>query len=246
MSILRRLEQQFSITTGDRDYGARPSRGRHLFLWHELPLSPRRTAPVLQRGPDAAREPEAIDRGRRSQRLEAVQLDAVPLEAAFLQNVARRRIGDTGARDQVVAIEFLEKEIDHGACGLGAKPLSPIVGPEPIAEFRRIRVATVDADHADRHMIVFDQEYRLAPILGGRAHEFDCVVLGIGVWQAAGVFRNAAIIRETRNRFYVRERRPAQRQPFGLEDADSRRAQRRWRNFLAPVGVLGWRDKTPR
>ena len=37
--------------------------------------------------------------------------------------------------------------------------------------------------------------------------------------QAAGVFRNAAIVGETRNCFYVRERRPAQRQPFGLEDA---------------------------
>src|SRR5260370_26575112 len=228
MSILRRLEQQFSITTGDRDYGARPSRGRHLFLWHELPLSPRRTAPVLQRRPDAARQAEAIDRGRRSQRLEAMQLDAAPLEAAFLQNVARRRIGEAGARDEVVAIEFLEKEIDHGACGLGAKALAPILDAEPVAEFRRIRVAAVDADHADRRMIVFDQEYRLAPIPGGRAHEFDGVVLGIGMRQAAGVFRNAAIIRETRNRFYVRERRPAQRQPFGLEDAGSRLAQGRW------------------
>ena len=53
--------------------------------------APRRTAPVLQRRPDAARQPEAIDRGRRSQRLEAMQLDAAPLEAAFLQDVARRR-----------------------------------------------------------------------------------------------------------------------------------------------------------
>src|SRR3954465_5008730 len=56
-----------------------------------LPLSPRRTSPVLQRRPDAARQAEAIDRGRGSQRLEAMQFDAAPLEAAFLQNVAGGR-----------------------------------------------------------------------------------------------------------------------------------------------------------
>ena len=49
---------------------------------------PRRTAPVLQRRPDAARQAEAVDRGRGAQRLEAVQFDAAPLEAAFLQDVA--------------------------------------------------------------------------------------------------------------------------------------------------------------
>jgi hypothetical protein len=39
------------------------------------------------------------------------------------------------------------------------------------------------------------------------------------MWQAAGIFRNAAIVGEMRDRFYVRERRPAQHQPFGFEDA---------------------------
>ena len=63
---------------------------------------PRRTAPVLQRRPDAARQAEAIDRRRRAQRLEAMQLDAAPLEAAFLQDVARRRIGDARAGDQML------------------------------------------------------------------------------------------------------------------------------------------------
>src|SRR5258708_32674212 len=62
-----------------------------------LPLAPGRTAPVLQRRPDAAREPKAIDRGRRTQRLEAMQFDAAPLEAAFLQDVARRRVGHARA-----------------------------------------------------------------------------------------------------------------------------------------------------
>ena len=46
-------------------------------------------------------------------------------------------------------------------------------------------------------------EHGLAAVGGRRAHEFDRVVLQIGVWQAAGIFRNAAIVGEMRNRFYV-------------------------------------------
>ena len=75
----------------------------------------------------------------RAQRLEAVQLDAAPLEAAFLQDVARGRVGDAGARDQVLGVEFLEEEIDHRARGFGAKTLAPMLDAEPIAEFRRVR-----------------------------------------------------------------------------------------------------------
>ena len=56
--------------------------------------------------------------------------------------------------------------------------------------------------------------------------------------QAAGVFRNAAVVGETRDRFYVRERRPAQRQPFGLEDASTRLAQCRGWDILQHVGLL--------
>ena len=56
--------------------------------------------------------------------------------------------------------------------------------------------------------------------------------------QAAGIFRNAAVVGETRDGFYVRERRPAQRQPFGLEDAATRLAQCRGRDILQHVGLL--------
>src|SRR5712672_826516 len=109
----------------------------------KLPHSSCRAAPVLQRRPDAARQAEAVDRGRGAQRLEAVQLDAAPLEAAFLQDVARGRVGDAGARDQVLGIEFLEEEIDHRARGFGAKTLAPMRDAEPVAEFRRVRLAAV-------------------------------------------------------------------------------------------------------
>src|SRR6266545_3369319 len=167
-----------------------------------------------------------------------MQLDAAPLEAAFLQNVARRGIGDARAGDQVLGIEFLEEEIDHRAGGLGAKALAPMLDAQPIAEFRRVGLTPVDADHADRRMIVFDQEYGLAAAGGHRAHEFDGVILQIGMRQAAGVYRNAAIVGETRNRFYVREGRPAQTQPFGLEDAATRLTQCRGRDVLQHVGLL--------
>src|ERR1017187_7272298 len=56
--------------------------------------------------------------------------------------------------------------------------------------------------------------------------------------QAAGILRDAAVIGEPRDRFYVRERRPAQHQPFGLEDAATGLAQCRGRDILQHVGLL--------
>ena len=85
---------------------------------------------------------------------------------------------------------------------------------------------------------MFDQERQIAAIGRHRAHEGDGVVLGIGMRQAAGIFRNAAVIGETRDRSYVRERRPAQQQPFGLEDAGTRLAPCRCREILQHVGLL--------
>src|SRR2546423_1474445 len=68
-----------------------------------LPLPSHRAAPIPQRRPHAARQPELVDRGRATERLEAVQLDAAPLEAAFLQNVARGRVGHPRAGKQMLA-----------------------------------------------------------------------------------------------------------------------------------------------
>src|SRR5258707_10208070 len=55
---------------------------------------------------------------------------------------------------------------------------------------------------------------------------------------AEGISRSAAVVGEARDRFYVRERRPAQYQPFGLEDAATRLAQSRGRDILQHVGLL--------
>ncbi len=82
--IRRRICLPFPEREGEGSEGSRSS------------TPPPRAVPALQRGPDAARQAEAVDRARRAQRLEAVQLDAAPLEAALLEDVARRRVDDAG------------------------------------------------------------------------------------------------------------------------------------------------------
>src|SRR5262249_31047978 len=80
------------------------------------------------------------------------------------------------------------------------------------------------------------------------ADEFDGMLLRIGMRQTARVLGDAAVVGETRNRFYVRERRPAQAQPFGLEDARTRLARHGRQKFLqhrpAPVMQLSKRKKS--
>src|SRR5258707_2581970 len=55
--------------------------------------------------------------------------------------------------------------------------------------------------------------------------------------QAASISRDPTIVSETRDRFYVRERRPAQHQPFGLEDEATRLVQCRGWDILQHVGA---------
>src|SRR5262249_29394593 len=136
-------------------------------------LPPYRTAPILQRGPDAARQPEFIDRGRATERLEAVQFDAAPLEAALLEDVARCGVGHARPGKQLLAAELVEEIVDRRACGLGAEALAPMLDAKPVAEFGRIGLDHVDADHADRRKILLDQERELARLGGGEADELD-------------------------------------------------------------------------
>ncbi len=118
------------------------------------------------------------------------------------------------------------------------KALAPMLDAEPIAEFRRLRLAPVDAGHADRLEIALDQEHSLARVVRGGAHEFDRMILTIGMRQAAGHLGDAPVIGEGRDRFYVREGRPAQHQPFSLEDAGTGLVQGRGRDILQHVGLL--------
>src|SRR5215813_984543 len=70
-------------------------------------LPSHRAAPMLQRRPDAARQAKLVNGSGAAERLEAVQLDSAPLEAALLQNVSRSRVGHAGAGEQMFAIELL-------------------------------------------------------------------------------------------------------------------------------------------
>src|SRR5262245_48598154 len=211
-------------------------------------LPSHRAAPILQRRPHAARQPELVDRGRAPQRLEAVQLDAAPLEAAFLQNVARGRVTHTRAGEQMIDGKLLKEIVDRRARSLSAKAPAPMLDTKPVAELRCIGLMHDEADHADWHKILLDQERKLARFGRDVAHELDGMLLRIGMRQATRILGDAAVVGETGNRFYVRERRPAQAQPFGLEDARTRLAQRWVQKFLqhrpAPVMQLEKREKS--
>src|SRR5215213_4153184 len=64
-----------------------------------------RRAPAFQRSPQAAVEAEAVDRRRARDRADTQQACTGPLEAAFLQHAARRRIGDARRRLDRLAVE---------------------------------------------------------------------------------------------------------------------------------------------
>jgi len=91
-----------------------------------------------------------------------MQFDAAPLEAAFLQHVARRRVGNASARPDLSDFEFGKSEIDYRVRSLGSEALPPIFHAQPITELRYLRLAPMQADHTDRREIAFDQESGLA------------------------------------------------------------------------------------
>jgi len=77
----------------------------------------------------------------------------------FSRMLREAGLADPRAGHQLFDIELLEGEIDHRARRFGGKTLAPMLDAQPVAEFRRVRMAPVDADHADRHKIVLDQEH---------------------------------------------------------------------------------------
>src|SRR5690349_6023258 len=108
-----------------------------------------RAAPMLERRPHAARQAEFVDRGGAAERLEAVQFDAAPLEAALLQYVARGRVGHAGACEQMLAGKLLEEIVDHRARSFSAETLAPMFDAQPVAELGRFVAGHVEADHAE-------------------------------------------------------------------------------------------------
>src|SRR5580700_2218982 len=112
-------------------------------------------APSLQRRPQAAVEPKAIDRRRRVDGADARQPHAGPLEAAFLQHPARGRIVDAGAGYERVMLEVAESVVDQGAHRFGGKTAAPIGHAEPVAELGPV-FTQVDAAYADRRAVERD------------------------------------------------------------------------------------------
>src|SRR5882724_920123 len=97
-------------------------------------------APVPQRCPQAAVEPEAVAWRRRGERADAIEPDAGPLETAFLQHPARRRIAHPRPRQQRVVAEIAEGMVDQGAGGLGGVALAPERNAEPIPDLGGLAV----------------------------------------------------------------------------------------------------------
>src|SRR5712691_6778115 len=133
-------------------------------------------APALERGPDRALEPEAVDRRRAFQRADAVEPDPGPLEAAFLQHPPRGRIGDAGTGLQRLELEIGEGVVDQRARRLGGEAAAPVRHAEPAAELRHQArsarpVARLEPARADERA------------LGERDHERGLPVRPVGCGQ---------------------------------------------------------------
>src|SRR5712692_490259 len=89
-------------------------------------------SPALERRPDAALEPEAVDRRGGVNRADAAQTDAGPLESAFLQHAPRRWIGHARRRLQRVVLEIAERMVDERVHRFGRIAFAPMGPAEPV------------------------------------------------------------------------------------------------------------------
>src|SRR5262245_1565582 len=175
--------------------------------------------PALQRYPEAAVEPEAVARRRGGEGADPQKAHAGPLETAFLQHPARRRIAHPRACQQRVIAELAEGMVDQDASRLGGVASAPERNAEPIADLRRVAVELGDAAGAD-------------DASAGRAdHEGNFVVDAVGgrkeglrigepirMRNARRVRRDAAVVGQRGNSPCVLEARCAQDQPRGFQD----------------------------
>src|SRR5262249_39671182 len=179
-------------------------------------------APALERGPDRSLEPEAVDRRRALERADAVEPDPGPLEAAFLQHPPRGRVGDARAGLQRLELEILERVLDQRAHRLGGVAATPIGYAEPDAELRRGAggarpLAQLEPAGADQRPVgERDRERPLRIRAVGCGEKCLGILARIGMRDARGVLRDAALVREHRDLLHVLETRRAQHEPLGL------------------------------
>src|SRR5262249_14833398 len=111
-------------------------------------------SPTLERHPDSALEPKAVDRHRRIQRANAAETNAGPLEAAFLEHATRARIGHARAGRQRAIVEIDEREIDERAHRLDGKSLSPMRHAKPVTDLRLATLGRLDTAIADQRSVM--------------------------------------------------------------------------------------------
>src|SRR5215813_2026844 len=95
-------------------------------------------APALERGPEATVEPEAIDRCRGGDRVDAQQRHAAPLEATLFKHATRSRVRYPRASVEPLEAELLEGVVDDGARRLGGVAVAPIGCAQPVTDLGRL------------------------------------------------------------------------------------------------------------
>src|ERR1700720_1242513 len=122
------------------------------------------STPGLERQPQAAIEPKAVDRCRGMNGADAREAHASPLERALLQHAARRGIADTRPGLQSLMPKVAKRVIDDGSRGSFHQARPPVARPKPIAELGAV-VARIDAAGADQRAVQHDDEASFAVAL---------------------------------------------------------------------------------
>src|SRR5262245_23053983 len=136
--------------------------------------------------------------------------------------MARRWIGHSCAGVQGLVLEIAERTVEQSSHGFGRIALAPVCGAEPVADVRRAVLAHIESAGADDGAVGECDQIGL--FIGAQIGAGDPVVrVGalVGMWNARGVFGDAAVVRESRNRFSVPEARRTQHKPLRLEDGDT-------------------------
>src|ERR1700757_5270485 len=112
--------------------------------------------------------------------------------------------------------EFAKGVIDHRASGFRCVAAPPERHAKPIAELGTFR-PHIDPARADRRAIEHDDERHAAALAIYFRNEAFRVAFRIGMRNARGVLRNAAVAGQARECWYVLGGRGAQEKPFGFK-----------------------------
>src|SRR5262245_2164688 len=200
--------------------GLKARRGLLVDATGTLPDSrhPPRLTPSLERGPQPAVEPEAIDRRRGGDGADASQHYAAPLEAALLEHAARGRVRDACVGLESVETQIAKGVIDQRARGFGGEALAPIGHAQPVADLGGVVPVALEAAAADERAVgERDGKRDFAGARFNTAQEILGIGERVGVRHARGVLGNATVVGEPRHGAGVRALQGAQAKPLGFE-----------------------------